>query len=475
MKITTRKYTTDKLGNVIKISDSVFGDCDYEYDYRGFLTKETGITYQYDDNGNILKVGNKTFEYDSTIKDRLIKANGQTLSYHPTGNLSIWKNWTYQFEGKYLKQINHNIFYEYDMLGLRISKTMNNQKTTYLYDGNLLLTEITPTYRNDFLYDENGILYGFIHDYSTKYFYVRDVFQNILGIVDENGNLVVKYAYTAYGTLKSISGSLATTIGQYNPFRFKGYYYDQESELFYCNGRYYSSELCRFIQPADVSSLNLSSINGLNLYSYANNNPIGIAYSSSSVGGSSSGGMKSFTGGINSDFPNSMVSSNERIYLPAMPWLAENATTIYGVLSSISTGIPILSFYYKYASIINDEFRLYGISKWKTSQQLSNVNIKMGALDKALIGINVLMDMYDSYQHGVSNEGIILGGIFTATSSAGMFYLNKGIMWASTTIGTAICPGIGTAIGFTVGLVGSIFVDIFLGARLADWIDENIK
>ena len=75
-----------------------------------------------------------------------------------------------------------------------------------------------------------------------------DVFIVIIGavnaFVDENGNLVVKYAYTAYGTLKSISGSLATTIGQYNPFRFKGYYYDQESELFYCNGRYYSSELC---------------------------------------------------------------------------------------------------------------------------------------------------------------------------------------------------------------------------------------
>ena len=45
-------------------------------------------------------------------------------------------------------------------------------------------------------------------------------------------------------------------------------------------------ELCRFIQPADVSSLNPQSINGLNLYSYANNNPIGIAYSSSSGGGS---------------------------------------------------------------------------------------------------------------------------------------------------------------------------------------------
>ena len=48
--------------------------------------------------------------------------------------------------------------------------------------------------------------------------------------------------------------------------------------------RYYSPELCRFIQPADVSSLNPHSTNGLNLYAYANNNPIGIAYSSSGVG-----------------------------------------------------------------------------------------------------------------------------------------------------------------------------------------------
>ena len=55
--------------------------------------------------------------------------------------------------------------------------------------------------------------------------------------------------------------------------------------------RYYSPELCRFIQPADVSTLNPSSINGLNLYAYANNNPIGIAYSSSSVGFGASGGM----------------------------------------------------------------------------------------------------------------------------------------------------------------------------------------
>ena len=95
----------------------------------------------------------------------------------------------------------------------------------------------------------------------------------------------------------------------------------------------------------------------------------------------------------------------------------------------------------------------------------------MGALDGALIGVNVLLDMYDSYQRGVSTEGIILGGALTATSGVGMFFLNKGIMWATTTIGTAICPGIGTAIGFTIGLGISLFVDWKVGESISDWID----
>ena len=38
--------------------------------------------------------------------------------------------------------------------------------------------------------------------------------------------------------------------------------------------RYYSPELCRFIQPDDIEYLDPSSINGLNLYCYCFNNPI---------------------------------------------------------------------------------------------------------------------------------------------------------------------------------------------------------
>ena len=238
------------------------------------------------------------------------------------------------------------------------------------------------------------------------------------------------------------------------------------------SSRYYSPELGRFIQPADVSSLNPSSINGLNLYSYANKNSIGIAYRSSSVSGSVGGGIVNSIGKTHNLTGNNISESASRISLPTVPWLVENATTMYGTASSLISGTPILAHYFKYASRINQEFKLYGISKWKTSLQLSNVNLKMGALDGALIGVNVLIDMYDSYQRGVSTEGILLGGTLTAASSVVMLYLNKGIMWATTTIGTAICPGLGTAIGFTVGLGISLFVDWKLGELISDWIDS---
>ena len=106
---------------------------------------------------------------------------------------------------------------------------------------------------------------------------------------------------------------------------------------------------------------------------------------------------------------------------------------------------------------------------------ISNVSFKIGLIDKALIGVNVLIDMYDSYQRGVDWNGILLGGGLTAVTGISMLYLNKGIMWLTTTIGTAICPGLGTAIGFTIGMIGSILTDIFLGERISNWIDENIK
>ena len=106
---------------------------------------------------------------------------------------------------------------------------------------------------------------------NERYYYIRDALGNILGIISQNGQIVVQYSYTSYGVC-SISGN--TSLGNENPFRYKGYYYDVETGLYYLTTRYYDPEIGRFISPDSVDYLDPQSINGLNLYAYCNNDPV---------------------------------------------------------------------------------------------------------------------------------------------------------------------------------------------------------
>ena len=54
-----------------------------------------------------------------------------------------------------------------------------------------------------------------------------------------------------------------------NPIRYRGYYCEIETGLFWLSSRYYSPKFGRFMQISDVSELDPHSINGLNLYAYA--------------------------------------------------------------------------------------------------------------------------------------------------------------------------------------------------------------
>ena len=84
---------------------------------------------------------------------------------------------------------------------------------------------------------------------------------------------MVKYEYDAWGnaTTNIIE---PTIVSNHNPFVYKGYYKDEETNFYYLNSRYYNPELCRFISPDDVDYLDPGTINGLNLYCYCYNNPI---------------------------------------------------------------------------------------------------------------------------------------------------------------------------------------------------------
>ena len=63
-------------------------------------------------------------------------------------------------------------------------------------------------------------------------------------------------------------------IGHMNAYRYRGYYYDRETGLYYLNTRYYDPETGRFINRDSVAYADASFLNGLNLYAYCNNNPV---------------------------------------------------------------------------------------------------------------------------------------------------------------------------------------------------------
>ena len=86
---------------------------------------------------------------------------------------------------------------------------------------------------------------------------------------------LVEYTYDAWGNITSISGISANPLALYNPFRYRGYVYDDETGLYYNASRYYAPELCRFISADDTSVLTATiTLSDKNLFAYCDNNPV---------------------------------------------------------------------------------------------------------------------------------------------------------------------------------------------------------
>ena len=117
------------------------------------------------------------------------------------------------------------------------------------------------------LYEANKVA-----ETSKEYFYIRNAQNDIIGLVDDQGAEVVSYTYDSWGKQISASGSLAGSIGNINPYRYRGYRFDSESGLYYLQSRYYNAEWGRFVN-ADGLMNTTGEINGYNLFAYSGNNP----------------------------------------------------------------------------------------------------------------------------------------------------------------------------------------------------------
>ena len=109
---------------------------------------------------------------------------------------------------------------------------------------------------------------------DNTYYFQRNLQGDVVAIYDTNGTLKAKYLYDASGNCTISSETTSYDVANANPIRYRGYYYDDDTGLYYCNARYYSPKWRRFISPDDTAYLSPESVNGLNLYCYCNNDPI---------------------------------------------------------------------------------------------------------------------------------------------------------------------------------------------------------
>ena len=108
---------------------------------------------------------------------------------------------------------------------------------------------------------------------GTEYYYLKNIQGDIIGILDGSGASVVEYSYDSWGKVIEISGD--QELGKLNPFRYRGYYYDEETGFYYVGSRYYDPEVCRFINADTVDILGVQdNLNDKNLYAYCDNNPV---------------------------------------------------------------------------------------------------------------------------------------------------------------------------------------------------------
>jgi RHS repeat-associated protein len=90
-----------------------------------------------------------------------------------------------------------------------------------------------------------------------------------MSIVDGSGAVKATYNYDPYGNVLSATGDMA----EVNPLRYRGYYYDTETTLYYLQSRYYDPEIGRFLN-ADSEFDGYAAELGYNLFAYCANNPI---------------------------------------------------------------------------------------------------------------------------------------------------------------------------------------------------------
>ena len=311
----TSTYTYDGNGNITKVTLSNGQEYRYVYDDLGQLLREDNsvknctYVYAYDHAGNILSkktyaltaegetpstlYSTNTYGYnDADWGDLLTSFNGHTITYDAIGNpLNYYNGSSFSFTWKNGRQLataakgTYVLSYDYNDEGIRTSKTVNGVEHTYSLSGSQITAEEWGSNLCVYLYDADGSPIGMQYrttsmakgDFYTFWF-EKNLQGDIVAVYNESGTKVYTYQYDAWGncTATPVSSIGANIYAQYNPFRYRGYYYDSETGFYLTGTRYYDPEIGRFINAdGEISDVG-GNVLGYNLFAYCFNNPVNM-------------------------------------------------------------------------------------------------------------------------------------------------------------------------------------------------------
>ena len=362
-------YTYDALGQLIQVndhSDTRSGEngttWKYTYDLGGNILKKERFAY----NDTTTPLETVTYTYgDANWRDKLTAVNGSTICYDAIGNPLNDGTWTYTWQnGRQLQKMQKagvTVEFVYNADGLRVQKTVNGVATKYTLHGKNVVHMTSGTDELHFFYDAQNRPTVVVYN-GTAYAYVKSLQGDVVAILDENGNAVVSYGYDAWGAPLWCTGELAETLGKVQPFRYRGYVFDEETGLYYLRSRYYNPRWGRFVN-ADGAIIQK------NLFAYCSNGPI-VGYDPS---GFERVKLTPHRSDSSEKYPDSVMSVDLFVELIKQAVETEGWKYIYGHARWKETdcvGLPkyVLEWYYSHKSFK----KLYQITKGENKGEILN-------------------------------------------------------------------------------------------------------
>ena len=362
-------YTYDALGQLIQVNDhsDTRSGADgttwkYTYDLGGNILKKERFVYN--DTTNPLETVTYTYG-DANWRDKLTAVNGNAIRYDAIGNPLSDGTWTYTWQnGRQLQKMQKSgvtAEFVYNADGLRVQKTVNGVVTDYGLHGKNVVHMKRGADELHFFYDAQNRPAVVVYN-GTAYAYVKSLQGDVVAILDENGNAVVSYGYDAWGAPLWCTGELAETLGKVQPFRYRGYVFDEETGLYYLRSRYYNPRWGRFVN-ADGAIIQK------NLFAYCSNGPI-VGYDPS---GFERVKLTPHRSDSSEKYPDSVMSVDLFVELIKQAVETEGWKYIYGHSRWKETdcvGLPkyVLEWYYSHKSFK----KLYQITKGENKGEILN-------------------------------------------------------------------------------------------------------